>query len=69
MVEVPSVDDSAALRSVAVGLRQAFRGAVIVGQSAHAIAWQAGRDDRLRPVVVTEWSELGETLREVQPTY
>jgi len=60
-----SPDDAAALRDATVGIRNGHRAAVIIGSSAHAIAWQAGRDEKLRPVVVGQWAELAETLAEV----
>ncbi len=61
----PSQDDASALGEAAVGLRNGHRAAVIIGSSAHAIAWQAGRDERLRPVVISQWSQLAEILAEV----
>lgn len=61
----PSIDDAAALGEAAVGLRNGHRAAVIIGCSAHTIAWQAGRDEKLRPVVVGQWAQLAETLAEV----
>ncbi len=61
----PSHDDAAAIREAAVGIRNGHRAAVIIGSSAHAIAWQAGRDEKLRPVVVGQWAQLAETLVEV----
>ena len=38
---------------------------MVIGKSAHALAWQASRDDKLRPVVVSQWGQLGEVLSEV----
>ncbi len=61
----PSQDDAAALREATVGIRNGHRAAVIIGSSAHAIAWQAARDEKLRPVVVGHWTQLAETLAEV----
>jgi hypothetical protein len=61
----PSLDDASALGEAATGLRSGHRAAVIIGSSAHAIAWQAARDEKLRPVVVSQWSELAEAIAEV----
>ncbi len=61
----PSQDDAAALREATVGIQNGHRAAVIIGSSAHAIAWQAGRDEKLRPVVVGQWAQLAETFAEV----
>ncbi len=58
-------DDSAALRDAAAGIRNGHQGAVILAESPHAIAWQASRDERLRPVVVQAWKHLADALREV----
>ncbi len=60
-----SQDDAAALREATIGIRSGHRAAVILGSSAHAIAWQAGRDEKLRPVVISQWAHLAETLAEV----
>jgi hypothetical protein len=60
-----SPDDASALGEAAKGLRNGHRAAVIIGSCAHAIAWQAGRDEKLRPVVVSQWPQLAETLAEV----
>lgn len=58
-------DDAAALREIAVGLRSGHRAAVIIGTSAHSIAWQAARDEKLRPIVVGQWTQLAEAIAEV----
>lgn len=60
-----SIDDTAALRTVADGIRAGHQAAVMLVQSAHATCWQAARDDSLRPVVVSNWTELNDVLREV----
>ncbi|HUP80972.1 MAG TPA: hypothetical protein VM260_20655 [Pirellula sp.] len=60
-----SVDDSAALRTIAGGLRAGHQAGIAIVGSPHAICWQAARDDRLRPAVVSCWPELEQVLREV----
>jgi len=60
-----SVDDTAALRSVADGLRAGHQAAVMMVHSPHATCWQAARDETLRPAVVSNWTELNDVLREV----
>ncbi len=60
-----SQDDATALREATIGLRSGHRAAVIIGSSAHAISWQAARDEKLRPVVISQWMHLAETLAEV----
>ena len=60
-----SSDDSTALRTIADGLRAGHRAGVAIVNAPHATCWQAARDDRLRPAVVSSWSELNDVLREV----
>ncbi len=60
-----SPDDSSALRMIADGLRAGHRAGVAIVNAPHATCWQAARDDRLRPAVVSNWSELNDVLREV----
>ncbi len=60
-----SIDDTAALRTVAEGIRAGHQAAVMLVHSAHATCWQAARDDSLRPAVVSNWTELNDVLREV----
>ncbi len=60
-----SIDDTAALRTVAEGIRAGHQAAVMLVHSAHATCWQAARDDSLRPAVVANWTELNDVLREV----
>ena len=60
-----SADDSAALRSIAGGLRAGHQAGIAIVSSPHATCWQAARDDRLRPAVVSSWIELEQLLREV----
>jgi hypothetical protein len=60
-----SIDATAALRTVAEGIRAGHQAAVMLVQSAHATCWQAARDDSLRPAVVSNWTELNDVLREV----
>ena len=64
VVEV-SIDDSAALRTIAGGLRAGHQAGIAIVGSPHATCWQAARDDRLRPAVVSSWLELEQLLREV----
>lgn len=65
MVLSKSSDDATALRDAAVGLRNGHTAAVVIGEFAHAISWQASRDEKLRPVTLRHWSDLAETLAEV----
>lgn len=60
-----SPDDSSVLRTIADGLRAGHRAGVAIVNAPHATCWQAARDDRLRPAVVSSWSELNDVLREV----
>ncbi len=60
-----SPDDSSALRTIADGLRAGHQAGVAIVNAPHATCWQAARDDRLRPAVVSSWSELNDVLREV----
>ena len=64
VVEI-STDDSAALRTIAAGLRAGHQAGIAIVGSPHATCWQAARDDRLRPAVVSSWPELEQVLREV----
>ncbi len=61
----PAKDDSSVLRTIADGLRSGHQAGLAIVQSPHALSWQAARDDRLRPAVVTNWLELTEVLQEV----
>ncbi|MDZ4848419.1 MAG: hypothetical protein SGI77_03940 [Pirellulaceae bacterium] len=65
MVLSKSSDDATALRDAAAGLRNGHTAAVVIGEFAHALSWQASRDERLRPVTLRHWSDLAETLAEV----
>ena len=60
-----SADDSSALRTIADGLRAGHQAGLMIVNAPHATCWQAARDDRLRPAVVSSWSELNDVLREV----
>lgn len=60
-----TADDSSNLRLIAEGLRHGHQAAVLIASAVHASCWQAARDDRLRPVVVHDWSEGREILNEV----
>jgi hypothetical protein len=64
-VHASANDDSTAMRSIAEGIRAGHQGGIAIVQAPHAACWQAGRDDRLRPAVVSQWSDLPEVLREV----
>jgi hypothetical protein len=58
-------DDTSALREIANGLRNGHRAGVLVAASPHAACWQAARDEKLRPAVVSQWSDLPAVLSEV----
>jgi hypothetical protein len=58
-------DDTAALREIANGLRNGHQAGVLVAASPHAACWQAARDEKLRPAVVSQWSDLPAVLSEV----
>jgi hypothetical protein len=60
-----SPDDLSTMRHISDGLRAGHQGGLAVVESPHAACWQAARDDRLRPVVLSNWSELNDVLREV----
>lgn len=61
----PSVDDTSALNQIASGLRTGHQAGVLIAKSPFAASWQAARDDKLRPVVVGQWSDLSVALKEV----
>ena len=58
-------DDTAALREIANGLRHGHQAGVLVAASPHAACWQAAREEKLRPAVVSQWSDLPAVLSEV----
>jgi hypothetical protein len=58
-------DDTASLREIANGLRNGHQAGVLVAASPHAACWQAARDEKLRPAVVSQWSDLPAVLSEV----
>lgn len=60
-----STDDTTALRTIADGLRAGHQAGIAIVSAPHATCWQAARDDRLRPAVVSSWPELEQVLREV----
>lgn len=60
-----AIDDSSVLRSIADGLRAGHQAGLAIVNSPHALCWQAARDDRMRPAVVTAWHELSGILLEV----
>jgi hypothetical protein len=60
-----SIDDTSALHQIASGLRIGHQAGVLIAKSPFAASWQAARDDKLRPVVVGQWSDLAVALKEV----
>jgi hypothetical protein len=58
-------DDAAALREIANGMRNGHQAGVLLAESAFSASWQAARDDKLRPVVLSQWSDLSVALKEV----
>jgi hypothetical protein len=60
-----TADDTSTLRMIADGLRDGHQAGIAIVESPYAACWQSARDDRLRPAVVSSWSELTEVLREV----
>lgn len=60
-----TADDASAMRTIADGLRAGHQAGLAIVSAPHAACWQAARDDRLRPAVVSTWTELNEVLREV----
>ena len=64
-VEATQVDDTSAMHRISDGLRAGHQAGLAVVSAPHAACWQAARDDRLRPAVVSSWAELSDVLREV----
>jgi hypothetical protein len=60
-----SVDDNSALSSIAGGLRNGHQAGVLIAKSPFSACWQAARDEKLRPVVVGQWSDLAIAIKEV----
>ncbi|MEQ1826657.1 MAG: hypothetical protein ABL921_11960 [Pirellula sp.] len=60
-----SIDDASAIRSISDGLRAGHQAGVAIVNAPHSACWQAARDDRLRPAVVSNWGELAAVLSEV----
>lgn len=58
-------DDSAVLRSVLEGLKVGHQAAVVWVDSPHHVCWQAARYESLRPVVVSQWNDLKDAIRDV----
>ncbi|XZE20245.1 hypothetical protein SH449x_000108 [Pirellulaceae bacterium SH449] len=58
-------DDTSALHQITNGLRDGHQAGVLIAKSPFAVSWQAARDEKLRPVVVGQWSELTSALKEV----
>lgn len=58
-------DDAGVIRSVATALRQGHAAAVAIVESPYSALWQAARDEALRPVLISQWSDLADGLREV----
>jgi hypothetical protein len=65
LVDQVQVDDAATLRSVAQAIRSGSPSAVAIVKAPHSTLWQAARDEALRPVIVSQWSDLTDVLREV----
>jgi hypothetical protein len=64
-VEAMQADDTSAMHKISEGLRTGHQAGLAVVSAPHAACWQAARDDRLRPAVVSNWAELSNVLREV----
>ena len=64
-VEAMQADDTSAMHRISEGLRAGHQAGLAVVSAPHAACWQAARDDRLRPAVVSNWAELSDVLREV----
>ncbi len=60
-----ATDDASALRTISTGLREGHKAGVLIAVSPHNVCWQAARDEKLRPIVVSDWSELNSILAEV----
>jgi hypothetical protein len=60
-----AADDASALRTIGAGLREGHKAGVLIAGSPHNVCWQAARDEKLRPIVVSDWSELNSILKEV----
>jgi hypothetical protein len=60
-----SADDTSALSNIANGLRNGHQAGVLVAKSPFSACWQAARDEKLRPVVVGQWSDLAIAVKEV----
>ncbi len=60
-----TTDDATALRTIADGIRNGHQAGVVIVNAPYATCWQAARDDRLRPGVVSSWPELNGVLLEV----
>jgi hypothetical protein len=60
-----ALDDASAIRSVSDALRGPQKAGVAIVNAPHAACWQAARDERLRPAVVSQWRELEEVLSQV----
>lgn len=58
-------DDAGVIRSVATAVRQGHAAAVAIVESPYSALWQAARDEALRPVLISQWSDLADGLREV----
>lgn len=64
-VDAMQSDDNSAMHRISDGLRAGHQAGVAIVSAPHAACWQAARDDRLRPAVVSNWAELSDVLREV----
>jgi hypothetical protein len=60
-----SADDTSALSNIANGIRNGHQAGVLIAKSPFSACWQAARDEKLRPVVVGQWSDLAIAVKEV----
>jgi hypothetical protein len=58
-------DDAATVRSVSTAIRSGHTAALAIVSAPHSALWQSARDDALRPVVIGQWSDLADAIREV----
>jgi hypothetical protein len=65
LVSERAVDDASALREIATGIRNGHRVGLLIANAPHATCWQAARDDRLRPAVLSQWNDIAHVLAEL----
>ncbi|MFN7733095.1 MAG: hypothetical protein ACK5OB_14445 [Pirellula sp.] len=58
-------DDAATVRAVSTAIRSGHTAALAIVSAPHSALWQSARDEALRPVVVGQWSDLADAIREV----